>query len=316
MWFLVVSVPRPPDLLVWCGRFDNKRPLLYLIPYVIISAANSCSICHLNGPHLRGPPSTTPPHDNQIRISCCNVLHFPHLCCTCWSFWYSGFFHLEAFTSSSGSLKIKCRSTSCTVPPVFWKWWMRKKEKRISEGFSLHWMCWGQVGDRVDRRRAVLALFQFGPYFDLEPLWRPCFFDEACRYGLAPANSSWQLILSSRHVPGPQRAFSHTAVYAVNWLGLLVWGQEWGCEPQSLTGLWRKEQKMTWVTCWSFDLDPLFAVLGLVFPSKQTFIANTSVKECIIWKALCSILSVIFIYKHLINILKVTFARMIASGQC
>lgn len=156
---------------------------------------------------------------------------------------------------------------------------------------------WGSSG----QTQGSLGTFQFGPYFDLEPLWRPCFFDEACRYGLAPANSSWQLILSSRHVPGPQRAFSHTAVYAVNWLGLLVWGQEWGCEPQSLTGLWGKKQKMTWVTCWSFDLDPLIAVLGLVFPSKQTFIAKTSVKECIIWKASCPILSVIFIYKHLIN---------------
>lgn len=146
--------------------------------------------------------------------------------------------------------------------------------------------------------------FQFGPLFDLEPLWRPCFFDEACRYGLAPANSSWQLILSSGHIPGPQRAFSHTAVYAVNWLGLSVRGQEWGCEPQSLTVLREKKQEMSWVACWSLDLDPLTAVLRLkwVFPSKQTFIAKTSVKKSIIWNALCSILSVTFVYKHLINI--------------
>lgn len=54
---------------------------------------------------------------------------------------------------------------------------------------------------RAGQTQDSQGTFQFGPLFDLEPLWRPCFFDEACRYGLAPANSSWQLILSSGHIP-------------------------------------------------------------------------------------------------------------------
>ncbi len=155
------------------------------------------------------------------------------------------FLPLRNLYKSSGSLKSKCWSTSCTVPPVFWKWWMKREAKRDFEGFftpvNVSRAAWGLARQTQDS----LGTFQFGPLFDLEPLWRPCFFDEACRYGLAPANSSWQLILSSGHIPGPQRAFSHTAVYAVNWLGLSVRGQQWGCEPQSLTVLREKEQEMS-----------------------------------------------------------------------
>ncbi len=45
------------------------------------------------------------------------------------------FLPLRNLYKSSGSLKSKCWSTSCTVPPVFWKRWMRKEAKRDFEVF-------------------------------------------------------------------------------------------------------------------------------------------------------------------------------------
>lgn len=227
--FLVVSEPRPQDLLGWYVFFWQTKDPISIQAHMWSQNLYPIVVAHVT---WRTTSNRTPFHyDNQTRISCRYVLHFPHLCHTCSSFWYSGSFHFKTFTSSRGSLKSKCCSTSCTVPPVFLEWMRRKgfekgslrvfhssecvegwmRIERTDAGQSWHFSVWPAVWFRV----TLTAMF----------LW----------WGLSVQFSSSQLFLTIDPVLGAHR-WSSTCFQSHSCLrSELARSLSLRHEPQSLT---------------------------------------------------------------------------------